>query len=377
MTGGWLRRSVAAAALTLVVAASHADTPTDIAAIPSALAADRLVLDITLLDGRLIAVGEQGHIVVSDDDGVTWKHASVPVSVMLTGVTSSGPQTLWAVGHDGVVLRSDDRGDNWTMPLDGRGIVALQIDAAMREIERREAELAAISEESPDMESALLALEDAQFDLEDAEMIAEDGLTSPLLGATFISAKVGFVYGAYGVFLATEDGGDNWTLVSGRLDNPNNNHLYALAQSAGGSLFIAGEAGALFRSDDMGGSWQRLDPGYGGSLFGLVAGSDNSMLAYGLRGRIFRSTDNGDSWTGIDNPRRATLLDATQSVDGSLVLVGSGGTMLSSRDNGASFQAMETGTRDPLSAVSRNRAGDLVVAGFQGVRPLTPRLSSE
>jgi photosystem II stability/assembly factor-like uncharacterized protein len=54
---------------------------------------------------RLVAVGERGIVVLSDDDGATWRQASVPVSVTLAAVQFPTPTQGWVVGHYGVVLR--------------------------------------------------------------------------------------------------------------------------------------------------------------------------------------------------------------------------------------------------------------------------------
>ena len=69
-------------------------------AMQSALAAESLLLDATYANGRLIAVGEFGHIVLSDDRGATWRQAeSVPTQATLTGVTFVGEEVGFAVGH--------------------------------------------------------------------------------------------------------------------------------------------------------------------------------------------------------------------------------------------------------------------------------------
>ena len=69
---------------------------------------------------RVVAVGQRGHVLLSDDAGKTWQQADVPVSADLVAVSFPNAETGWAVGHDGVVLHSTDAGRTWARQLDGR-----------------------------------------------------------------------------------------------------------------------------------------------------------------------------------------------------------------------------------------------------------------
>ena len=88
----------------------------------SPLAARGLVSGLTRAGKRLVAVGQRGHVLLSDDAGKTWQQADVPVSADLVAVCFPNEQTGWAVGHDGVILKSVDAGRSWSRQLDGRGL---------------------------------------------------------------------------------------------------------------------------------------------------------------------------------------------------------------------------------------------------------------
>ncbi|MBI5441414.1 MAG: glycosyl hydrolase, partial [Deltaproteobacteria bacterium] len=75
-------------------------------AVRSDRAASSMLLGVARAGARLVAVGEWGHILTSDDNGVTWAQASVPTSVTLTAADFPTPAKGWAVGHDGVVLHT-------------------------------------------------------------------------------------------------------------------------------------------------------------------------------------------------------------------------------------------------------------------------------
>src|SRR5690606_41807757 len=86
-------------------------------AMASKLAAESLLLDATYAGDRLVAVGEFGHVVLSDDRGATWRQAtSVPTQATLTGVTFIGEDIGIAVGHNGTILPTTDAGENCELP---------------------------------------------------------------------------------------------------------------------------------------------------------------------------------------------------------------------------------------------------------------------
>src|SRR5580765_4846300 len=101
--------AVALLAATLAIAApasrgaGFAD-PLDVPAVASSLAPSRLLNGVARAGGRIVAVGQRGHILSSDDQGKTWTQASVPVSVDLLAVHFPTPGKGWVVGHSGVVL---------------------------------------------------------------------------------------------------------------------------------------------------------------------------------------------------------------------------------------------------------------------------------
>ena len=79
------------------------------------LAPGSLLLDLAVAGSRLVAVGERGHVLLSDDQGASWRQAkSVPTRVMLTAVFFVDGEYGWAVGHDETILNSADGGETWT-----------------------------------------------------------------------------------------------------------------------------------------------------------------------------------------------------------------------------------------------------------------------
>jgi photosystem II stability/assembly factor-like uncharacterized protein len=308
--------SLAAAALCAALAqATQAFVdPLDVPARPSALAARGPLHAVTLAGRRLVAVGERGHALWSDDGGATWTQADVPVSTDLTAVHFVSPSRGWAAGHDGVVLATRDGGRTWARQLDGRGL----------------------------------------------------GPDASLLGIWFADERTGFAVGAFGLVLRTDDGGASWTPWRDRTENPAALHLNAIARAAG-DVWIAGERGLLLKLDRAGGRFRAIPVPYAGSFFG-VAGHAGAVLAYGLRGNAFRTTDGGRSWIAVPTGVEAALTGAAEIPGGRLALVSQAGHVLVSENGGTSFRAVATGPTMPASAVAPGGADALVVVGTAGAR---------
>lgn len=318
----------------------------------SPVAAKKLLLSVAHAGDRLVAVGPRGHIVVSLDAGATWQQSQVPLSSDLTAVYFPSPKIGWAVGHDGVVLATNDGGTTWTKQMDGRAVNDL-ILADIR------AKLAA------DPESAEL-----QNLAAEAERNKEQGPDKPFLDVWFENDTTGYVVGAYGLLLRTTDGGQTWQSWFDRADNPRLMNLYSIRPAAG-ALYIAGEGGTVLRLDPVAQRFVAVPVDYAGSMFGVVDAGD-AVLVYGLRGNAFRSTDAGAAWTRIDTKLPASIVGGTTLMPGTVVLADQGGRLSVSADGGASFELIPLQRNVPLTSITDAGAGRLAVTGPFGAAVLAP-----
>ena len=132
--------------------------------------------------------------------------------------------------------------------------------------------------------------------------------------------------GAYNTLVKRKMGA-NWQLINGRLDNPNGFHLNAIA-TQGDNVFIAGEAGTAYASQDGGASWSSVAPPYDGSLFGAHFDANGRVWLYGLRGNIYYSDDLGDRYQAIDSTANDNLSGGFSDANGYQWLVGNSGAIV-------------------------------------------------
>ncbi|NCF98013.1 MAG: hypothetical protein GWP39_00695 [Planctomycetia bacterium] len=216
---------------------------------------------------RVILVGDRGVILVSADGGEQFQQVPVPSRRMICDVTLSSDGTAFAVGHEGLVLRSRDFGDTWEKV-----------------------------HHDPEADQALFSVVD--------------------LGNEHVVAA-----GAFGLVMVTRDGGKSWSKGEANEEGP---HLYSL-KVTGDEVLAAGEFGSILSSKDGGETWSALESPYEGTLFDILVTEDRWTLM-GLRGNLWEGRPG--EWTQVDHPSEATLFGGGVLADGTTVVVGAEGVVL-------------------------------------------------
>lgn len=334
-------------------------TALDTPAMHAAMAERSVLVSLARAGARLVAVGERGIVMLSDDNGTTWRQAAVPVSVSLTAVQFVDARQGWAVGHAGVVLVTVDGGEHWAVQLDGARAAQIELHAAQQA-------LASASDADA-----------AQARVDTAQRLVAEGPDKPLLALDFVDAKRGIVVGAYGFALQTLDGGATWQSLAGQIDNPAGMHLYAIGHQ-GSRWFLAGEQGYLARSDDDAQSFTTLQSPYEGSFFTLQAGTDGALLVAGLKGNALVSRDGGATFEAAPVIAPVSYSDSVRLADGQVLLANQAGGLFRSSAAGAALQPIGKPLGWPVASVIQAADGALVVAGFLGlmrIAPTTPAVS--
>lgn len=277
------------------------------------LAAKAPLLGIVRIGARVVAVGDYGVIILSDDAGKTWRQAvSVATRNMLTAVTFVDAKNGWAVGHGGTVLHTADGGENWA-PLHAAGD-----DVA-------------------------------------------------LLSVWFENVNHGIAVGAFGFAIETHDGGRSWKKTDIGEGDDRDRHLNSIFALPGGPLIIAAETGMVFRSADNGATWTALRLPYSGSVWGGVPLRDGAAIVYGMRGHVLRTADHGRTWSDVPTGSNQSFTGGVQLPDGTIVLVGLSGSVARSTDGGTRFETTIRPERQNYAGVAAGAPGQLAVVGLNGV----------
>ncbi len=316
-----IKTLIAGAALCVSAAVSAQPTGTvaDWAAVPAhtwPAPAHMMLMDAARVGSRLVAVGEHGVIVHSDDEGKSWQQArKVPVSATLSAVTFTDAQHGWAVGQWGVILATSDGGETWQKQ---------RID------------------------------------------ISTD---QPLFSVIFTSARDGIAVGLWSLMLATHDGGKTWTKVA--VPKPPgaskaDRNLYHIFADRQGALYIDSEQGMMLKSTDGGVNWTYLATGGKGTLWAGVVLPDGSIVVGGLLGSLFQSRDGGASWSPLNAGTKSSITDLV-AVGNGLLGVGLDGLVLRRRIGATSFEIAHRDDRAALTAALSDNGGTAILFSQDGV----------
>jgi photosystem II stability/assembly factor-like uncharacterized protein len=286
-----------------------------------AIKPDRIILmDLEQAGQRIIAVGERGFALLSDDGGQTWKAVPTPVTRTLTGLAFRDEKLGIAVGHGASLIRTEDAGETWSQ----------------------------------------VALDEAGSD--------------SLLGVTHLDGERFLAYGAFGLLFETADAGQTWTrrtVISEEFDR----HISQVLP-VDGKLLLVAESGTLARSDDGGQTWTALTSPYEGSFFGALETRDGAVLVYGMRGNIWRTNDLGTTWHKVETGTTASLMSGRQLADGRVLFVGNTGLLALSRDGGQTVHVHWSPAGRGFAALLES-GDEILTAGESGIARLDPAWLAE
>jgi photosystem II stability/assembly factor-like uncharacterized protein len=273
-----------------------------------------LLLDGAIVGHDVVAVGERGTILRSSDEAKSWQFAASQTAAALTGVSFAADNLHgWAVGHDALILASNDAGRTWTKQFQG------------------------------------------------------ENLQDSFLDVLALDAQHVIAVGAYGLCMVTADGGRSWVR---RKPSDDDYHFNRISQGPSGTLYLAGEHGTLFRSTDRGEKWTRLAAPYEGSFYGILSLDARTILAYGLRGRLYRSTDDGATWQQIVTPQPTHFASAARLQGNTLVLGGQARGFVVSRDYGKTVTAWPAPLTTGVAELIELPNGSVLALGEAGATVL-------
>ncbi len=278
-----------------------------------------VLLTVTRAGTRLVAAGDRGTILLSDDQGTSWTLARSGTNGLLTSAVFTSPKEGWMVGQDSTILHSSDAGAHWTTQMS---------DAAQ--------------------DQALFSVAS--------------------LGPGHLIAS-----GAYALLLESENAGANWTPI--KLQNLDEDYHLNCVVVRGDDVVVTGEAGHAFLRH--GAAWTPVPVPYDGSQFGCLTDRAGNVYSFGLRGSLFVSAapEAGagfSPWRRIDTGEQRSIFGGTLLADGLIALVGSNGLVMLFDPQTGAKRTLPAPSGGTLSGVAEAANGRWVVVGDDGVHVMDP-----
>ncbi len=277
----------------------------------------------------IVYAGTQLGVYRSDDNGDHWKALESPRDGMDVWSLAFHPQdskTIYAGYEPCAIHRSDDEGETWSR-TDTDRVRFPMVTTYMPPLAKRVIGIAVDPSDPSDMYASievggLLASRDGG----DSWDSITDGLytenhTVDLHGVQVSSAAPGTVFIiAQVAMFRSRDRGHHWEHVRfgemfpggsycrGLIVAPDDPKTLYLAAGAGGGGAPAGteEAGALFRSSDLGETWERLDIGDTppSRMFQIAVDREapDSVYCCTGYGHFYESHDRGETWDASQLP---------------------------------------------------------------------------
>lgn len=123
-------------------------------------------------------------------------------------------------------------------------------------------------------------------------VIQKSGTEEELVDVFFVDQTYGWIVGASGTVLKTGDGGSSWRLMP----RPTDRHLTGVHFVSRLEGWACGTGGVILHTADGGSSWEQQPSGISDTLFEIQFLDDQYGYAVGWHGEVRRTDDGGATW---------------------------------------------------------------------------------
>ncbi len=280
--------------------------------------------------------------------GWFWQNP-LPQGNTLNAIQRAGNSRIFAVGRQGMVVRSEDQGATWQALASG-------VTAELHALAFFNADTGIIAGAG----GTILRTRDGG--------VSFQVLPSP--DTTTYYALYGFDHntllltGAGGAIRQSYDGGDSWEVR----DSHTTAALYTIASNGIDYTYAAGAGGALVRSLDGGSNWSAWSwAANGTTIRALAFPGENIGLAIGDLGRVFRSQTKGEFWSLQAALNGSPTLRALHFADaGNGYLCGNGGTLYATANAGITWNLLSSGSTLNLTGIAFSTTARGAISGENG-----------
>lgn len=242
-------------------------------------------------DNTAYAVGDQGTIVKTTDEGNNW--ASIPsgTTSYFNSVQFINSNLGWAVGENGTIAKTTNGGTNWTYQHTGNfGVIG---------------------------------------DL-----------------CVYDSQNL-WVFMSFDYIFYSSDGGNNWVSRPSALTGA----IWSVWQFDFSTIIAIGDNGKIAKSSNGGISWNTINSGVSDLLWDVHFPTSQIGYIVAANGIILKSTDGGDNWVQQTSGTLNTLYSVYFKDSNTGWISASGGMVLKTTDGGANWLNEPSGTTQDLSRI--------------------------
>jgi serine/threonine-protein kinase len=183
-----------------------------------------------------------------------------------------------------------------------------------------------------------------------------------LFKVLYLNPQIGFVLGSKGCILKSEDGGNNWNLLSHKITAP----LYDAYFFDNSNGIIVGWKGTILNTTDGGNIWIAKEAQTDKYLKSIDFGDEENGIIVGGGGTIFRTKNGGKSWTDL-SIKNAGGLQKVKFIDEDFVIaVGTRGSVIVSGDTGISWRSLKTNLFVKLNDICVTPSKKIFIVGDNG-----------
>jgi len=261
-------------------------------------------------------------------------------------------RTLWVSDNRGHLYSSDDGGENWRVlgPQAAGALTAITVGRKLG---------VAVGHRG-----AVLISSDRGQKWSASHLPSTDPIS--LLDVLVLPSGRIIAVGAFGAYWQSDDVGKSWQSIQ---PITGDKHYNASAHDLHGAIVIVGEAGLILRSTDEGVTWSEVESPVKSSLFSIVSTSAGRFVACGLGGAVLHSVDGGNKWQVSPTPEKHSWFGVSAMAEDVVLLAGNGGALCSLTLNSSGGATMGRHTREGYGTWSRvlpwrqpNGAGEYLMA---------------
>jgi|GEM_PF-2344663 len=300
------------------------------------------------------AVGKNGLVIRTTDGGLSWMQQNVGATpgaqANLTGVALTSSATLFSVSDSGTIRWSYDGGVIWNIVHAGTApLHAIDLNSPLNEPTNVMG--LAVGQNGLILKGGIFT----------GWLPQTSGTTATLRGVHLYNRDTMFVVGDGGTFRRSTQFGEQWVERS----TSTTKNLNAVRFATGSTGWIVGDSGTILKTVDAGDSWTSQTSGTTLKLRHLHFVSATTGWITGDSGLVLSTSNGGTTWTrrGATSGRN---VNAVFSIAGLGVAVGDSGLILRSDFAGTTWTPVKT-SRDLLRSLHFSGADTGVAVGQGGV----------